>query len=65
MSQKIKLTISIIPEDDSGKYKSDEKWFEQIASSEWLLMNNPDYFQKVISAFNGLDWKINERISTT
>lgn len=57
MNQKIKLTISIIPEDDSGKYKSDEKWFEQIANSEWLLMDNPDFFQKVIAAFNGVKWK--------
>jgi hypothetical protein len=57
---KIRLTISLIPENDSEKYRSDEKWFEQITTSEWLLDNNPDYFQKVIAAFNGVEWKRNE-----
>lgn len=57
---KVRLTISLIPENDSEKYRSDEKWFEQIANSEWLESNNPDYFQKVIAAFNGVEWKKNE-----
>jgi hypothetical protein len=57
MYSRVKLTISLIPENDSDKYKSDDKCFEQIVASQWLLDNNPDYFQKVISAFNGFDWK--------
>ena len=57
---KVRLTISLISENDSDKYRSDEKWFEQISSSEWLEQNNTDFFQKVIAAFNGVEWKKHE-----
>ena len=60
MSHRIKLVITVTPEGQEDKYRSEEKWFEQTATSEWLLDNNPDYFQKVIAAFNGVEWKKNE-----
>lgn len=56
MTAKVKIKILYIPEGQPEKYPSEELWYEQTASEGWLEQNNPEYFRKVIAAFNGVQW---------
>jgi len=61
MTGKIKIKLSYISEaDKDNKYPSEQQWYEQIANEDWLAIHNPDFLQKVIAAFNGVEWKKNE-----
>jgi hypothetical protein len=60
MTARIKIKVYYIPEGEPDKYSSEQLWYEQTSSENWLTQNNPDFFQKVIAAFNGVEWKRNE-----
>jgi hypothetical protein len=60
MKGKLKIKLFYIPEGESDKYSSEQLIYEQTCNEDWLIKTNPDYFQKVIAAFNGVEWKINE-----
>jgi hypothetical protein len=65
MTARIKIKLLYIPEGEPDKYASEQLWYEQICAKGWLTQNNPDFFQKVIASFNGVEWVKNERISKT
>ena len=54
MSGQIRVKIYYIPEQGQEKYGSERLVYEQTVNEQWLTNTNPDYFQKVILAFNGI-----------
>lgn len=61
MNGQVRIKMYYIPEQGQEKYSSERLVYEQTIVEEWLNRTNPDYFQKVICAFNGIEIHLEEK----
>lgn len=61
MSGRVKMKMYYIADQSQQKYESEQLIYEQTVNEEWLSKINPDYFQKVICAFNGIEIHLEEK----